>query len=381
MAIPTMPMMMSTQPAVCRLKTNVFVVTANARIAPTAISARPTPVFMMVLSLSRRRGSSGRGSRLRVVGLGWIEQAALQVTQRAGEEPGHVHLRYAEPFTDLGLGEVAVEAHDQDALLALGQLLPVRIDGLHVDGVGEVRVVVAEHVRQQGGVVPVGHRGVERVRAEYEVRLAGLLHVVPADTQPFGQFGFLRRPAELLGEFLGGLTQLEQELLGGPADVDLPPLVAEVPLDLAADAGLRVAGEAVADLGVIVVYRLEQADVPDLHKIFCGYGAAAVLPDARADELLVAVHDYFADGGAQFAVSRQRPDLGEQGIIGQLLELRTRPWMDADVRGGVEGRGVGGSACRRLPEGSPHQGGLPRTLGNCGRVRCARPEANKRMAM
>jgi len=34
-----MPMMMSTQPAVCRLKTDVFVVTAKARIAPTAINA------------------------------------------------------------------------------------------------------------------------------------------------------------------------------------------------------------------------------------------------------------------------------------------------------------------------------------------------------
>jgi hypothetical protein len=40
------------------------------------------------------------------------------------------------------------------------------------------------------------------------------LHVVPADPQPFGEFGFFGRPAQLLGEFLGGLAQLEQELLG-----------------------------------------------------------------------------------------------------------------------------------------------------------------------
>src|SRR5690348_8512170 len=145
MAIPMMPTMMSTQPAVCRLKTDVLVVTAKARIAPTAIRARPTPVFMMILPLSERRS-----------GLGWIEQPALQMTQCAGEEPGHVHLRDAEPFADLGLGEVAVEAHDQDALLAFGQFLPVLVDGFHVDGVGDVRVILAEHVREQGGVVPVG---------------------------------------------------------------------------------------------------------------------------------------------------------------------------------------------------------------------------------
>ena len=39
------------------------------------------------------------------------------------EQPGDLHLRDAEPFADLGLGQVAVEAHDQDALLALGQFL------------------------------------------------------------------------------------------------------------------------------------------------------------------------------------------------------------------------------------------------------------------
>src|SRR4029077_3301483 len=112
-----MPIMMSTQPAGCRLKTEVLGVTSKARDRAPAMSARPTPVFMMVLPLS------GRGSRVRGLGLGRIEQAALQVAQCAGEEPGHVHLRDAEPFADLGLGQVAVEAHDQDALLALGQLV------------------------------------------------------------------------------------------------------------------------------------------------------------------------------------------------------------------------------------------------------------------
>src|SRR5689334_24009563 len=99
-----MPMMISTHPAVCRLKTEVFVVTANARIAPTAPSASPTPVFMVVLSLSGRRRSSGRGCwRERVgVGVAGLEQAALQLPERPGQEPGDVHLRDAEPVADLG---------------------------------------------------------------------------------------------------------------------------------------------------------------------------------------------------------------------------------------------------------------------------------------
>src|SRR2546421_6405831 len=117
MAIPMMPTMISTQPAVCRLKTEVFVVTANARIAPTAISASPTPVFMVVLSLSGRRRSSGRGRGWGSAVVAGLKQPALQVAERPGQQPGDVHLRDAEPVADLGLGQVAVEAHDQDALL------------------------------------------------------------------------------------------------------------------------------------------------------------------------------------------------------------------------------------------------------------------------
>src|SRR4029077_19894964 len=98
-----MPMMISTKPAVCRLKTDVLVVTAKARIAPTAMSARPTPVFMMVLPLSCR------GSRVRGLGPGRIEQGGIQVARGVGGEPGHVHRRDAERFADLGLGQVAVE--------------------------------------------------------------------------------------------------------------------------------------------------------------------------------------------------------------------------------------------------------------------------------
>src|SRR3984885_11004964 len=119
-ARPRMPMSMITYPAVCRLKTEVFVVTAKARIAPMPISTSPIPVFMTVLPLGERpasalrRGKGGRG----VGGFGRIDQLASQVRQGSGQEPGDVHLRDAEPVTNLRLGQVAVEAHDQDALLA-----------------------------------------------------------------------------------------------------------------------------------------------------------------------------------------------------------------------------------------------------------------------
>jgi hypothetical protein len=69
--------------------------------------------------------------------------------------------------------------------------------------------------------------------------------------------------------------------------VHLPPLVAEVPLDLAADARQGVGGQAAAVGGIVVVDRLEQADVAHLHQVLDRLGAAAVLAHARAHELLV----------------------------------------------------------------------------------------------
>src|ERR1700683_2670796 len=125
-----MPMSMITYPAVCRLKTEVFVVTAKARIAPMPISTSPIPVFIRFLRFLAR--SSGGG---RVGGFGRVAQLAPEGGQRPGREPGAVHLGDAEPVADLRLGQVAVEAHDQDALLPLGQLIPVGVDGFHVDRV------------------------------------------------------------------------------------------------------------------------------------------------------------------------------------------------------------------------------------------------------
>src|ERR1043165_8806948 len=51
------------------------------------------------------------------------------------------------------------------------------------------------------------------------------------------------------------------------ADVDLPALGPEVPLDLAADAGRGVSRQAVAEAGVEVADGLDQAEVADLHPV------------------------------------------------------------------------------------------------------------------
>jgi hypothetical protein len=95
-----------------------------------------------------------------------------------------------------------------------------------------------------------------------------------------------------------------------------------MPLDLAADAWLRVGGQARANRRIVIVDRLEQAHVAGLHQVFRRLGAAPVLPDARPDQLLVPADHYLAGGRAQLAVTRLSADLGQQSAIIQLPQLR-----------------------------------------------------------
>lgn len=70
------------------------------------------------------------------------------MTQGVGAEPGHVHLGDMQPLADLCLAQAAAEVHDQDPLLAGGQLTPVRGDGAHGDHVLKPRILRAGDVGQ-----------------------------------------------------------------------------------------------------------------------------------------------------------------------------------------------------------------------------------------
>src|SRR5690349_17560223 len=71
--------------------------------------------------------ASAAGHGLLVAG-----EAVAELGQRAGQQPGHVHLGDAELGRDLGLGHVAEEAQQQDLLLARRQLLEQRFERLAV---------------------------------------------------------------------------------------------------------------------------------------------------------------------------------------------------------------------------------------------------------
>src|SRR5262249_4652745 len=198
----------------------------------------------------------------------WAEHAATQVAERACEQSGHVHLGDAEPVPDLGLGHVAVEAHHEQALLALGEVAPVGPHRLHVERVLELRVILAEQVGQVPRLGPGRARGIQRGGVEGQVGALSVAHAVVADTQPLSQLRVLRCPGQLLGQLGAHPAQLEPQLLGRALDVHTPALVPEMPLDLAGDARLGVGRQVAAEVRIEVVDGFEQAYVPDLHQLF-----------------------------------------------------------------------------------------------------------------
>src|SRR5690349_8314069 len=121
------------------------------------------------------------------------------------------------------------------------------LDGVHVDGVLELAVILAEGVGEDRGVLLIGQRCIEREGGKREAGLAGLTDLVLSDLQGGGQLAVRRSTAEVLGQVPGRRAHLKEQFLDRAAYADLPALVPEVALDLAADARGGVGGQAVPD--------------------------------------------------------------------------------------------------------------------------------------
>ena len=102
-----------------------------------------------------------------------------------------------------------------------------------------MRVFHAEQVSQGYRAGLAAQRGVERAGLEGQLCPPGLAQRVAADSQVPGEVGLRRRPAQVLGQRPGVRADLQDQFLHGARDVDRPPLVPEVLLDLPADARPR----------------------------------------------------------------------------------------------------------------------------------------------
>src|SRR5215469_533038 len=139
MTAPTVPVIISTQPATRRFRNEGLRVMAKAKIAPMATKASEVAVFMVDTSLHQARTPGWRPYPLHVTQCrtvrsrtGRVVNPIAQESERLREQPGDVHLRNVQLVSDLGLRHVAVEAHEQNLLQSLWKIRPVRPHGLHI---------------------------------------------------------------------------------------------------------------------------------------------------------------------------------------------------------------------------------------------------------
>src|SRR5260370_42291444 len=105
MAIPTTPVSMMIQPTTWMFSHDGWPCTAKARIAPNAIKVSPVAVLMAPTSPIRRHGLPPGRRLARLVGCVLAEHALPQVAEGPREQPGHVHLWYSQPVSELRLGQ------------------------------------------------------------------------------------------------------------------------------------------------------------------------------------------------------------------------------------------------------------------------------------
>ena len=76
--------------------------------------------------------------------LSLAQQLSAQIGEGAGLEPGYGHLGAVQPVRDLSLGQVAMDAQEQDLALWGWQLFPALLDGVHGVGAGQLRIFRAD---------------------------------------------------------------------------------------------------------------------------------------------------------------------------------------------------------------------------------------------
>src|SRR5215831_4099047 len=86
--------------------------------------------------------------------------------------------------------------------------------------------------------------------------------------------------------------------------------------------------EAGTSLGIVVVDRLDQADIADLEQVLVWLRAVLEPPHARLDQRAVSVHQHLARHVPHRALARQRADHSEQLDVPKLLKLACRDIAD-----------------------------------------------------
>src|SRR3954449_8945021 len=153
-----------------------------------------------------------------------------QPREGLADEPRDLHLRDTDALGDLGLRHVALEAQAQDLAVALAEDVEGVVEQDADLRAAELGIGAAERLGQRR---VLAGRLVERARAVRLRALQRVEHVLEAGADLLAQLLDGRRAAELVGQIVARLGDLQLQLLRAARYVQRPGAVAEVALDLA----------------------------------------------------------------------------------------------------------------------------------------------------
>ena len=230
---------------------------------------------------------------------------------RRSQQPRDVHLGDAHDARDLVLAQVVEEPQVDDAPLALRQRRGRDAQELQAVRARELLVGAAEagDAALPGVIGLVERRGVVAARAEH-----GLDDPLLARVQALGEVGDRGRASEAAAQALALAADRRVQLLQVARHVHRPPVVAEVPADLAADVRLGEGPQLDAAREVEAVDRLQQADAADLHEVVQRLAAVGVAARDAAHERQHPLDQLLAGlAVAVVVVAVQQIGLGQRG--------------------------------------------------------------------
>ncbi|UQU62631.1 hypothetical protein COUCH_26830 [Couchioplanes caeruleus] len=240
-----------------------------------------------------------RGGRL-----GGVVEPVTEPVEDPAQEPGDVHLRHAEIGGDPFLGHVPEEVQAEDLTVPVREVpYQVAQDQL-VAHRQQGTVFGTDELVPLGGVVRAGHLGVQRAHVVDRGGAQRLHDLMIGDPERRPDLRDAGCPPQALDE--RGLRSGDGEipLLQPAGHVHVPPVVAEVPLELPGDRGDEVAEERPAARRVESVHGLDQPQRSHLPQVVGALAAVQVPAGQPVRERQVELDDPGPDPPSFAAVGR-----------------------------------------------------------------------------
>ncbi len=234
-----------------------------------------------------------------------------------------MHLRDPQPRPDLRLRHIPVKPHQHNPLLPPRQLPPVRPHRQHPHHPLHPRILITHHITHAPATIPPGRR-IQRPHRQHQLGRPRRPHLTHATTQKPRHLTITRHPPQPLRQHPRRLPHRQHQFLHRPFHPHLPPLIAEMPLNLPADRRLRIRRQRTPHLGIKIIDRLHQPHIPHLHQILRRLRTPQIPPHTRPDQTPVPPHQNLTCRCPPLVPHRQRPHHTQQRRIRQPAQPPTK---------------------------------------------------------